>query len=358
MKTLLLVSSGVSRPDRSELLRQQEADVIPRVLALPDALNADVLDGRYLAAARSPLARLSRRAPMFAQQVLEALRSRSRYDALVSWSEQLGLPLAGMLRFMPKRPVHLGIFSWISKPKKAVVLRAVQRGFDRLILMSTAQRDFAIQRLGLPERMIALLRWPVDEKFWRPVAQPEDMISSVGREMRDYETLVAALEGTGIRCHIAAGGQLATQEGDLSVRAVSSRADLPAGITVGWKDFAGLREMYSRSRFVVIPLLPTDTDNGTTSIIEAMAVGKAVICTKVDGQRDVIRDRENGLFVPPRDPRAMREAIQYLWDNPGIAEEMGRRGREYMHSAHRLDTWVEAVRQTVEGAIEERGCRG
>jgi glycosyltransferase involved in cell wall biosynthesis len=354
MKTLLLVSSGVSRPERSELLRQQEADLIPRVLSLPDALHADVLDGRYLASVRSPVARLSRRAPVFAQQILEAFRSRSRYDAMVSWSEQLGLPLAGLLRFVPKRPAHLGIFSWISKPKKAVVLRAVQKGFDRLILMSTAQRDFAVERLGLPERMITLLHWPVDEKFWRSVAPAEDMISSVGREMRDYETLVAALDGTGIRCHIAAGGQVATQEGDVSVRAVSSRADLPAGITVGWRDFAGLRDMYSRSRFVVIPLLPTDTDNGTTSIIEAMAVGKAVICTKVDGQRDVIRDRENGLFVPPQDPRALREAIQYLWENPGIAEEMGRRGQEFMHRTHRLDTWVEAVREAVEESVAER----
>ena len=109
---------------------------------------------------------------------------------------------------------------------------------------------------------------------------------------------------------------------------VRENSPLPANITTGEKSFAALRELYDRSRFVVIPLHETDTDNGTTSILEAMAMGKAVICSRVKGQTDVIREGVTGLFVPPGDARALREAITTLWCDPDRAREMGRKGRE------------------------------
>jgi glycosyltransferase involved in cell wall biosynthesis len=119
-------------------------------------------------------------------------------------------------------------------------------------------------------------------------------------------------------------------------------------------DFEELRRLYDRSRFVVIPLMETDTDNGTTSILEAMATGNAVICSRVHGQRDVLRDGETGIFVPPRDPRALRDAIEHLWNNPDKAREMGNRAREYIERHHTLDAWVGHVRLIVDDVLAER----
>jgi hypothetical protein len=39
---------------------------------------------------------------------------------------------------------------------------------------------------------------------------------------------------------------------------------LPTGVTVGAKSYFELRELYARSRFVAVPLLPSDSDNGIT----------------------------------------------------------------------------------------------
>ena len=58
---------------------------------------------------------------------------------------------------------------------------------------------------------------------------------------------------------------------------------LPATITVGAKSLPELRELYARSRFVVVPILPSVSDNGISTVMEAMAMGKAIVSTTLAG---------------------------------------------------------------------------
>lgn len=64
------------------------------------------------------------------------------------------------------------------------------------------------------------------------------------------------------------------------------------------------------------------------SIMEAMAVGRAVITTDNPGCRDAVEDGVTGLMVPPRDVDALVEAMLALVDDPARATAMGVRGRE------------------------------
>jgi hypothetical protein len=86
-----------------------------------------------------------------------------------------------------------------------------------------------------------------------------------------------------------------------------------------------------------------------------MSMGKAVICSRVSGQRDVIQEGITGIFVPPGDPAALREAIHYLWSNPDIAAEMGARAREHIERFHAYDGWVTDVQRVIIDAIAQRG---
>jgi glycosyltransferase involved in cell wall biosynthesis len=353
VKTLTLISSGLERPDHEQLKRLEADDKFPRVSLYWRELNTTLLDEHSLADA-PPLRRsLYRRLPVFAGQALEAYRTRRNYDAVVSWAESLGLLFALRLKASRTHYPHVALFSWISKPKKARILRFVHEYIDRIILWSTVQRDFAINTLGIPDSRIVLTRWHVDQKFWRPMPEDGNMVCSVGSEMRDYPTLIAALGGSDIPCHIAAGTLRALDTPWM--KAVDQRDTLPGNITIGKKSPLELRQLYARSRFVVIPILPTDTDNGVTCILEGMAMGKAVICSRVHGQRDVIEEGVNGLYVPPQDPRALREAVEYLWTNPDVAERMGRAGRALVERHHTLDQFVHLVRSTVEEVLDHRG---
>jgi hypothetical protein len=286
-------------------------------------------------------------------QALDALSRRNEYDAVVSWGERFGIPLAGLLKATGTRMPHVALFSWISTPRKAALLRLVHSHIHRLVLWSSVQYDFAVNQIGIPASRIVELRWLVDQKFWRPMNVATDTICAVGREMRDYSTLIEAIGDSTVPCHIAAIVDVGKT--DRWMTDLGHARTLPPHMTIGPKPYLELRALYARSRFVVIPLYPTNTDNGVTVMTEAMAMGKAVICTRVAGQRDVLQDGVNGLFVPPGNARALREAIEHLWTHPDECERMGREGRKRIEQFHTLDQFVARVRGAVEDAVAEVG---
>jgi glycosyltransferase involved in cell wall biosynthesis len=354
LRTLVLVSAGLSSPPERELRSQIAQGRRPDSIAAYDALGATLLDERYIEAVPGRRGRLLRRLPFSLAQVLEALLSRRSYDVVLTWGDQLPVLLAPFLALSRRRPAHVAILFWISKPKKAIPLRAVQRGIDTMVFPAERQLRFARDRLRLPAAKLTRVPWSVDTEFWQPRAGAGELICCVGREMRDYGTLIDAIAPLGIPCHIAAGTMRAVD----NPWASRLEQDLPEGVTTGARSLSALRELYADSRFVVVPLLPSETDHGTTTILEAMAMGKAVICTDTPGQTGVVEHGVNGLLVPPGDAVALREAIAALWNDPERAERLGAAGRRRVEELHRVDQWAGSLRAVADGAVAERSARG
>ena len=109
--------------------------------------------------------------------------------------------------------------------------------------------------------------------------------------------------------------------------------------------------MYGDSRFVVMPLLNVRYQAGVTAILEAMAMGRAIICSRTPGQTDVIVEGETGLYVPPGDPAALRAAIECLLAHPEEAERMGRAGRRRVEQAMSLDGYVGCLHRYVRDSL-------
>lgn len=354
MKTLTIVSTNLKRPSVSEAMKLEGRDRYPRVSLYPRFLESDILDERFLRETVPPWRRLLYRiVPSPLDQVVEAFLIRERYDVVITWAERVGLPFALLLKLTRSTTPHITLSSWISPAKKAYLLRLVHSHISRILLWSSVQRDFAVTGLGIPPGKISFIRKYADQQFWRPFDVETDTICSVGVEMRDYPTLIGAIRGLDIPCHIAAG----INRGKLydTVAAIHSIPELPANLTVGKLPWPELRDLYARSRFVVIPLRQTDTDNGLTCILEAMAMGKAVICTRTTGQVDVLQDGVTGLFVPEGDPGALREAIVRLWNDPARAREMGKAARKFIEKHHSLEQFVLSVRQIAEDVSGHTG---
>jgi glycosyltransferase involved in cell wall biosynthesis len=129
-----------------------------------------------------------------------------------------------------------------------------------------------------------------------------------------------------------------------------------SNVTIGRKTLLELRDLYARSRFVVVPLKTSDTDNGITVILEAMAMGKAVICSRTRGQVDVIEEGVTGLFVPVGDAKALRDAMLELWNDPSRAREMGRAARAYVEKHHPLETFCHDVKAAVDASLDGRAA--
>lgn len=89
------------------------------------------------------------------------------------------------------------------------------------------------------------------------------------------------------------------------------------------------------------------------SLLEAMAVGRAAVCTAVGGVPDIIDDGVTGYAVAPRDPVALAERLVELLADPARAEKMGRAARERLEARFTLESSV----QEAERALEETAGR-
>src|SRR4029077_10673069 len=314
MKTLLL-GMARSAPERTRIAGLERGDAHPRVLLFEDRLCGEWLESEYAQTAPAAKRILYSRLPEWVAQVFEVYRRRRHYDAVVSWGDKQSLLFALLLRLSGSRTPHVPLLYWISPRKKALLLRLVHSRMAHIVTWSSVQHDFALHRLGIPSSRITLTRHPVDHRFWRPSDTPTDMICAAGNEMRDYATLIEAMKVPDIACHIAVKEVPSGTSRKVARKgAILAGSELPDNVTVGARTYPELRALYARSRFVVVPLRPTDTDNGVTSILEAMAMGKAVICSRVRGQVDVIEEGKTGIFVQQGDPQALAQAIQYLWE--------------------------------------------
>src|SRR6185295_11456421 len=73
-----------------------------------------------------------------------------------------------------------------------------------------------------------------------------------------------------------------------------------------------LRELYSRAALVVQPCIVAadgDRDGIPNVLVEAMAMGRPVVSTRVSGIPELIQDGENGRLVEPGDPEALSAAL-------------------------------------------------
>ncbi len=92
----------------------------------------------------------------------------------------------------------------------------------------------------------------------------------------------------------------------------------------GWQE--NMEAVYQRAHIVV---LPTRYGEGVpTTLVEAAACARPLVATDIPGCRAVVLHEENGLLVPPDDPRALAAAIEQLARHPAARRRMGARGRE------------------------------
>ncbi len=80
-------------------------------------------------------------------------------------------------------------------------------------------------------------------------------------------------------------------------------------------------------------------------LLEGAMYGKPMISSEIGtGTTFINIANETGLVVPPNDPAALRQAMQYLWEHPAQAAEMGRRAEErywkYFTADQMVDEYV------------------
>ncbi len=81
------------------------------------------------------------------------------------------------------------------------------------------------------------------------------------------------------------------------------------------------------------------------AVVEAMAMGKAVVATTTGGLPEVVAQGETGLLVPPGDVESLAATVVLLLKDKARREQMGRSGTARAHEHFSLDASVAQVEQ-------------
>lgn len=340
IRSLLLATTTTSPDARDEIA----AGTHPRIdyLDLQTRLDADLIDfGVYDHAPYRWLERFDRLSRLAWGQAIHALRHWKDYEVVYSLGEDVGVPLAFLLRLWGLRPRHIMVAHNILSPRKVSVIRAmhVMGSFDRIVVFSPDAVQGIAGTFGVPPAKIAFTMDAIDEHFWcndSVVIPDPDYAISVGRARRDFATLMTAVDGLPLRLRVQAGSQWHVEY------AVQLGARLPENVELGsYLPYADLRELYQRAGFIVIPLEPgAHHSAGSVSIKEAMAMEKAVILAASD-ESIYVREGETGLRVPAGDAAALRQAIIQLLDAPDLARRMGTNGRALLEREMRYESKID-----------------
>ena len=90
-------------------------------------------------------------------------------------------------------------------------------------------------------------------------------------------------------------------------------------------------------------VMSSETEGLGTSLLDAMAAGKACIGTRVGGIPEVIEDGVTGLLVPPHDPPALAAAIVRLLKDPARRAGMGEAGLARVKTKFSVEKMVEGT---------------
>lgn len=217
---------------------------------------------------------------------------------------------------------------------------SVLRRANGLIAVSESSKQDAVRLLGLNEKRIAVVYSGVDPRFFD--ARPK-------HTSKPYVLFVGTIEPRkNIDVLLDAWLQLPnemTQEFDLVLagpkgwKSDRTLARIQSGISgVRYAGYVPERELPSLTAGATAFVYPSLYEGFGFPAAQAMAAGVPVITSNVSALPEVVGDA--GLLIDPRDPFALRDAIQHLLLSPSERQRLGSAGRERA----RLFTWERCAR--------------
>lgn len=264
--------------------------------------------------------------------VFPVWRDLSRSPLWFVFSERIMLALIywQLCCLLPRRPT---IFIPMGLPEKLTVLKAYRPYLHRLVLhslrkidcivcVSKVEEQILIKEFGMKENTV-FVPAGVDSSYFRPLALAEDVdVLSIGADInRDFEILFEA----------------ARTHGDRSFRIITTRytaesfGEIPPNMEILTDVSMGeIRQHIGRGRVLALPVIPNSYSGATTVLLQAMAMGKAVIANR-EGANALgypFRDGQNLLFVPSCQSQELDKALVTLLDDKELRLRIGKNARE------------------------------
>jgi glycosyltransferase involved in cell wall biosynthesis len=237
---------------------------------------------------------------------------------------------------MPKG--HGGLRGWL--------VRWALCGLDLMLLSQGEQRRF--KKAGGHLARTPWLPFGIDVEFWRPDESTagrggDAYVLSIGNDInRDYATLTAAWRPEFPNLKIMTRLPVKTTAQNIEVM----HSDWFAQVFTDGE----LRKLIRNALFVIVPVRQTIQPSGQSACLQAMACGKAVVLSDIDGlwDRDNMIDQHNCILVPPGSVDALSESVAVLLADPARLAALGAAARRSVEGHFNLGIMTDALQKMIE----------
>lgn len=256
------------------------------------------------------------------------------------------------------------MFSWetISSPKWLVkhrlwLYRFAMRYCDFIISVSRATADWLVKKRGMPEEKVIVIPYGVDDKKFTVrdgtemrkklnLAHDDIVLGTAARlhSQKGHRYLLDALprlvsEFPKLKWVIAGEGDLRDElEAIVGQKGVASHVFFLGHCT-------NVHELLPAFDIFVLPSLYEGLPN---CVLEAMAAGKPIVASAVDGTVEAVVDGETGVLVPPGDPDRLYNALSRLIKDEDLRNKMGMSSRKRVEDIFSLSKQVQAFENLYE----------
>lgn len=248
---------------------------------------------------------------------------------------------------------------------------------DQIVVVTSAFEGYLVEHWRVPREKISVIENGVETRLFSPEPCLAEA-TNLRRELRAEEKFVVAYIGTmgmahGLETLIDAAARLLSSNPEIVFLMVGEGAEKARIIALAQERGLGNVRFFDQQPREKIPAYICASDVCLvllkktelfktvlpTKMLEFMSCSRPVILG-VDGQaRAILDEAKGGLAIEPENVDALLKAILYLAGNRGMAQELGRNGRDFIvrrFSRHQtaekyireLDRLLDVERQSTE----------
>lgn len=265
-----------------------------------------------------------------------------KFDVIISGNIRTA-QFIGLIRklFCMKYPKHIILEFRLDKDRPGILwnMKKILQNFafssvNLIVVSSSGEIEMysVNNRLNISRDKLKYIPFHTNITVPRMIDNNENYILSAGKAGRDYALLVNAVRNMGVDVKIVSDRD--------SVNGINIPENVELYIDIDHSDYMKLLE---KCMFVVVPLKYLPMSTGQVVILEAMALGKAVIATRTLGTVDYIKNNHNGILVEHDNPIELKEAISLLIRDNEFRKKLTDNALFSVKALHTFDIYIKNI---------------
>lgn len=290
-------------------------------------------------------------------QTLKCIPKLKKYDLILSHGMQSGIVLCLWRRLFGKgRYKHIvfdiGAFNSAKEEGRALkLMQFASKSLDGVIYHTEIQKEYYAKCHPWLSDKSSFIPFGTDpEYFKRRKETKEDKVGKsgqrgyilcIGYNKRDWNTLIQAYGEikTNINLRLIGNGEL--------------KAENPQIEVIDKVNITELKEQIENAYFCVLPLKTFNYSYGQMTLLQQMAMGKAVITANVPSVSVYLKEGAV-LWYEPENKEMLKEKMIQLIERPDLCEELGREAEHVVQTKFNERNMALEIEKTIEAILRRK----